>query len=96
MPRHARRVDNNQSEIVAELRQIGASVIDLSAVGGGVCDLIVGYRGQTYLIEVKNTATSYGKRGLNTKQQDVADNWRGAPIHVVRSVDEALRVIGAI
>ena len=96
MPRHARRVDNNQSQIVTELREIGASVIDLSAVGGGVCDLLVGYRGQTHLMEIKNLDTDYGKRGLNKKQKEVADEWRGSPIHVVYDKDEALKVIGAL
>ena len=96
MPRHARRVDNNQNEIVAELRQIGASVIDLSAVGGGVCDLLVGYRRQTYLMEIKNLETDYGKRGLNKNQKDLADEWRGSVIHVVYSKDEALKIIGAL
>ena len=96
MSRHARRVDNNQSQIVTRLREIGASVIDLSAVGGGVCDLLVGYRGVNYLIEVKNRETDYGKRGLNKNQKDLADEWRGSAIHVVYTRDEALKIIGAL
>lgn len=96
MSRHARRVDNNQSQIVTELQQIGASVIDLSGVGGGVCDLLVGYRGVNYLMEIKNLETGYGKRGLNKNQKDLADEWRGSPIHVVYTGDEALKIIGAL
>jgi hypothetical protein len=37
----AKRVDENQSEIVAEFRRLGWTVKDLHAFGGGVCDIMI-------------------------------------------------------
>jgi hypothetical protein len=45
--------DANQSAIVLRLKQFGASVQDLSAVGGGCVDLLVGFKGRCYALEVK-------------------------------------------
>ena len=94
---YARRPDANQAAIVAELRQIGATVIDLSAVGiPGLQDLLVGFRQQTFLLEVKNPATRYGRRGLNANQKAALMVWNGAAPIVVRSATEAMQAIGAI
>ena len=82
------RRDANEAEIVAALLKVGASV-DLITTGGGVPDLLVGFRGQTFLIEVK-----FGKGKLNAIQTDWHDAWRGTPAVVVHSVDEALKEIG--
>lgn len=88
--RRAARIDANHTIIVNALRQVGASVQDLANVGKGCPDLIVGYRGNNYLIEVKM------KRGKATLAQlEWHGAWRGQ-VAVVRSVDEALRLIGAI
>jgi len=88
--RRAARIDRNHVEIVEALRGVGASVQDLAAVGKGCPDLLVGYRGQNYVIEVK------APKGTATKAQVFwhAD-WRG-DVRIVRSVDDALKVIGAI
>ena len=51
--RRAARVDANQAEIVDALRSVGAAVQSLAAVGRGVPDLLVGFRGKLYLLEVK-------------------------------------------
>ena len=90
------RKDLNQDIIVEALEKAGASVLDLSALGGGVPDLAVSFRGVIDLIEIKNPSNSYGKRGLNKRQQTWVDAWRGKPVIVVRTVEEALRAIGAL
>lgn len=88
-PRRAARIDKNQPEIVQALRAVGASVEPLHAVGSGVPDLLVGYRGANYLLEVKGT------RGRLTKHQvPWHDGWRGQ-VCVVRTVSEAFEAIGA-
>ena len=46
------RVDTNQKELVTQLMKIGATVSILSNVGGGVPDIIVGYKGVNYLFEM--------------------------------------------
>ena len=87
-----RKTDANQSDIIATLREVGATVVDLSAVGKGVPDLLVGFRGATYLLEVKNVKG----RNRTTPDQDVFYAWwRGAPVFIVRTADEALTAIGA-
>jgi len=52
--RRAAKVDKNQPAIVDALRDIGAGVQPLHVVGDGCPDLLVGYQGQNYLLEVKN------------------------------------------
>jgi len=49
-----RRVDVNQAAIVRALRESGASVAVLSSVGRGLPDLLVGFQGVNFLLEVKN------------------------------------------
>ena len=86
------RADLNQAPIVAALRKVGATVYSLHRVGAGVPDLLVGFRGVTYLLEVKEP-----KGGVLTPQQlEFGLAWRGRPVSIVKSVDEALRAIGAV
>ncbi len=51
-----RRTDSNQREIINALRAIGCSVQDLSQVGKGTPDIICGFRGKNFLLEIKNAA----------------------------------------
>lgn len=85
--RRASRVDANQSKIVAELRQLGASVQLLHAVGGGVPDLLIGFRGRNYLLEVK---TVKGK--LNPLQTEWHTKWKGQT-RIVRTPEEAIQFL---
>lgn len=56
--RVAYRVDSNQAEIVAALREIGATVQILAAVGSGCPDILCGYHNRNYLAEIKASPTS--------------------------------------
>jgi hypothetical protein len=87
--KHAHRTDANQAEICCALHRVGASVTLLSAVGNGVPDLLVGFRGATILLEIKVDAGQ-----LNARQRNWLGSWRGGPAVVVRNVDEALTAIG--
>jgi hypothetical protein len=89
----ARRIDENQGIIVETLRKAGATVILLHAVGKGVPDLLIGYRGVTALIEVKNPVL---KGKLNTLQRAWVDEWRGSLVHVVHTPDEAIAALAQI
>lgn len=94
--RRPAKIDLNQPGIVLVLRQVGASIIDTSDIGNGFPDLVVGFRGKNYLLEIKNQETHYGRKGLNPNQQEWCDTWHGnAPI-VVYTANDALRAIGAI
>lgn len=70
--RTAARVDQNQAAIIAALRRVGATVCILSSVGHGCPDLLVGYKGKNYLLEVK------AKTGRLTRHQIAWINaWAG-------------------
>ena len=88
LPKYAAQRDENEAVIVAALRKAGASVTLLSATN--IPDLAVGYRGVNFFLEVK---TEKGK--LKEGQKNWASHWRGQHA-VVRTVDQALQVIGAI
>ena len=88
--RWAAKTDRNQAEIVAALRQVGASVLVLSRVGQGCADLAAGIRGMTFFLEVK---TDKGK--LTENEQKFMDEWRGH-YAIVRTPEEALRAIGVM
>ena len=83
------RVDANHGEIVQALRQVGASVQSLASIGDGCPDLLVHYRRRVMFLEVK---TPKGK--LRPAQVRWMKNWPDL-CAVVRSVDEALKAIGA-
>ena len=83
-----RRVDSNQAYIVEGLRAMGASVTDLHAVGKGCPDILVGYRGNTYILEIK------GLEGRLTRPEAAwAASWTGGHYAVVRTLDQAIDVI---
>jgi hypothetical protein len=86
----AKRTDQNQADIIAALRAVGASVQDLHLVGRDCPDIIVGYQGQNYLMEVKSNIGH-----LSEGQRRWHADWRGR-VWVVRCVDDALGVIGGI
>ena len=73
------------------LRAAGASVVDVSQVGQGLPDLIVGRGGITRLLEVKEP----GGR-LKPDQIAFIATWRGLEPRVVTTAEEALRAIGAL
>ncbi|HYF24100.1 MAG TPA: hypothetical protein VD931_00025 [Baekduia sp.] len=93
MRRRAARTDGNHAEIRDTLRACGCSVADLSHVGGGVPDLLVGLRGRSYCIEVKNGALPPSRRRLTPDEEAWRAAWRGH-YAVVETVDEALAVVG--
>lgn len=79
------RIDANQKEIRDALESAGAS-IDTRCPG----DLLVGFRGVTYLLEVK---TAKGKE--RPKQVKFKARWTGQ-YAIVRTPEEALTIIGAV
>jgi hypothetical protein len=90
--RQAARRDTNEAEIIAALRKIGASVVQLSVPN--VPDLLVGFTDPTtsepsnVLMEVK-----YGRNPLEAGQQAFIEAWQGQ-VFVVYSIEDALEAIG--
>jgi hypothetical protein len=86
--RYAARVDANQDQIVVALRAAGAYVWII----GLPVDLLVGYKGHTFLVEIKTDA----KKRLTALQQDFFESWGGSTLARIDSPDAALRIIGVL
>lgn len=84
--RRAARVDANQTQIVSALRAAGAYVW----VIGLPVDLLVGYNGHTFLVEIKTDA----KKRLTALQADFFEKWTGGTLARIDSPEAALRMIG--
>ena len=86
--RWAKSRDSNELQIVEALEAIGAWVVRLDTP----CDLLVGWRGKNWLLEVKHP------KRVSRKDQAAQAQWRaGWPgqVAVVTTVDEALAAVGA-
>ena len=86
MPRRKPKRDTVEREIVDSLRAIGATVAQLDAAN--VPDLLVGFRGENFLIEVKTG--KYSK--LQPGQSDWHQSWRGQ-VATVKTVEQALAIL---
>jgi Holliday junction resolvase len=86
------RIDTNHKQIVAALRQVGATVVSLASMKHGCPDLLVGYAGETLLMEIKRDS----KAKFTPDQLDFMAKWRGGPVSRVDSVDSAIRALGVI
>ena len=90
MRRDAKR-DGNEAEIIQALEQVGATVERLN--DGAIPDLLVGFRGQNYLLEVKMPQTGRLTEAQKAWWQNV---WWLGQRAIVTKPEEALREIGAI
>ena len=88
------KVDDNQPQIVEWLCKAGATVQSLAMVGRGCPDIVVGYRGQNYLMEIKDGNKPPSARRLTPDQEHWHDSWAGT-VHVVEHPESALLIIGA-
>ena len=86
--RHAKRVDANQDQIVVALRAAGAYVWII----GLPVDLLVGYKGHTFLVEIKTDA----RQRFTALQQDILESGGGTTLARIDSPDAALRMIGVL
>jgi hypothetical protein len=93
--RRAARVDANQEQVVSALRAAGAQVQSLAAIGKGVPDLLVSFRGNLHLLEIKDGKKPPSARKLTPDQQTWRQTW-GAVVEVVTSPEQALKAIGAM
>ena len=90
--RRANRVDANQDAIVQTLRACGAYV-RVVTMGDGVPDLLVGYRGYTLLLEVKDGRKPPSARELTPAEQKFFNEWTGGTLKIVNSAQEALDLL---
>ena len=84
--RQAARVDANQESIVAGLKRAGCEVLSLARVGQGCPDILALRGSNLFLMEIKTDGGT-----LNAAQIAFAKRF---PVHVVRSIEGALAVVG--
>lgn len=88
------RVDGNQSTLVEQLRDIpGVSVCVTSSLGNGMTDLVVGFRGANYLIEVKDGSLPPSGQKLTSDEIKFRDTWKGQ-YSVCNCLDDILKLLG--
>lgn len=87
-----KKVDSNQSKITKALRDLGATVQHLHAVGKGCPDLLVGYKGGNYLLEVKDGEKPESQRKLTPDQVIWHYDWAGQ-VAIVTSPKEAVDTV---
>lgn len=88
--RRASRIDDNQNEIVAALRKAGATVRIITQ-GDGLPDLLVGYKGETILMELKDGRKPPSAQKLTEAEKKFHNEWTGGRLVVVNSVFMALQ-----
>ena len=100
MGKYARRVDDNHKEIMETYRKCGASVKDVSKLPG-FCDIVVGYRQQNFLVEVKDGAKTPSARKLTKAEENFHTNWKGqiaiicSPMEVVDHIEDIRKLTNA-
>lgn len=90
--RRAAKVDSNQKEIVAQLRDIPGL-----SVQTGMDDLLVGFRGRTYWFEIKSVTGANGEvqpSAIKPSQRALVNSWRGH-YAIVSSIEQMLNDIQA-
>ncbi len=85
--RRAAKKDANHNPIADVFKAMGCSVLDLSRVGEGCPDILVGFPHTAVLVEIK---TATGKL-LDTQLRFIRD-WVGR-VEVVRSEEEAIELV---
>ena len=86
--RRAARIDANQEAVVIALRAAGAYVWII----GLPVDLLVGYKGHTFLVEIKDGP----KKRLTALQEAFFAKWDGGTLMRVDGPEAALRMIGVM
>ena len=81
------KVDANQPEILKGLKKLGISYKPVHQIKGFV-DLCVGYKGITYIFEIKPDKS----KKLTPKEQEFVDGWQGQ-YKVVYSLEDILEAI---
>jgi hypothetical protein len=92
----SKRIDANHNVIVDGVRAVGAEVQSLASVGRGCVDVLVAYRGTWYVAEIKDGSKPPSKQKLTDDELKWHQRFsRKAPVHIWRSLNDALKTIGA-
>jgi hypothetical protein len=93
--RRSAKTDRNHAEIRDAMRKCGAWVIDMSAAGRGIPDLLVVHRMRNFWVEVKDGEKPPSARRLTPDQVKFHEQAKasGMDVYVVTTIDEALALM---
>jgi hypothetical protein len=89
--RRAGRRDSNEQDIIKAMREAGAYVKQIN--DEGLFDLLVSYRGETLLVEVKDGSKPPSARRLTDAEAKFHNEWPGSDLFIINSVEEALSLL---
>lgn len=99
--KRAAKVDKNQPEIVKALRRVGAVVLLTHQIKNAF-DILVGYRGGLFIMEIKNPEYLPKKYDRERLEKELSEGEHkcmeafkkvGVPYHIVATTEEAINII---
>lgn len=91
-----KRTDANHKEIIVGLRKYPVlSVFSTHMVGKGFPDIVIGYKGINYLVEIKDGAKSKSRKKLTEDEIKFHSSWNGQII-IAENIDDVLRLLNII
>ncbi len=92
--RYSSKTDKNQAQIVEYFRKAGAHVL-LTHQLKNAFDLLVGYRGRLFIVEVKDGTLPPSKRKLTEGEKRCSEAFSrvGVSYHIVESIEDAERLL---
>jgi Holliday junction resolvase len=93
--KYASKVDANQKEIIQAFRQMGCSVAPTHNAGKGFPDLVVGFQGVNFMVEIKDGNKPPSAQKLTPDQIKFHDEWRGQ-ICIVNCVDDCVDLLNNV
>lgn len=92
-PTYNRKVDANQKEVLAKLRELpGVTIQDLHGVGQGCPDFVVGFLGRNYFIELKDGDKPKHQKQLTPDEEKFHKEWTGQ-VSVCESWQDVFKLI---
>ena len=92
--RRATRKDANHAEVIRAFERLGCSVIDVSGTPCGF-DIVVGYAGQSRLVEIKDGTKPPSARKLTTNEAKIHGRWTGG-MSIVTDLEDVMRVANTL
>ena len=81
------RVDNNQKDIVTQLRNLGCTVLIVSQLKN-CFDILVGYKGYNFAFEIKDNKKPFSQTQLTKGEEKFHDTWEGQ-VDIIRTFEDA-------
>ena len=88
-----KKVDANQKELMTKLRLItGITVATTHTIGKGFPDIVIGYKGINYLVEIKDGTKPPSQRKLTKDEVSFHSNWTGQ-VQICNNFYEILKML---